>query len=65
MTAEDLGTKGEGKATCVCPFCDETVDAWAPWCKTCEVEVRFCVSCKEPLPADVAVCPGCGTECGE
>ena len=65
MAAEDLGTKAENRGTCVCPFCEGAVDAWAPWCKTCEVEVRFCVSCEEPLPADATACPSCGTECEE
>ncbi len=65
MAAEELGTKGEGKPACVCPFCEQVLDPQAPWCQTCEVEVRFCVTCQKPLPADATICPNCGTECEE
>ena len=63
MAAEDRVNATDEKATCVCPFCEEVMDPSAPWCATCEVNVRFCVSCKEPLQQDANVCPDCGAEC--
>lgn len=65
MAAQDVGSKAEEKATCVCPFCEEAMDPSAPWCAVCEVEVRFCVSCEEPLPREATECPNCGAECNE
>jgi hypothetical protein len=63
MAAEDRVDKTEEKATCVCPFCEEAMDPSAPWCATCEVIVRFCEACQEPLPQEATVCPECGAEC--
>jgi RNA polymerase subunit RPABC4/transcription elongation factor Spt4 len=63
MAAQDIDSKTEEKAACVCPFCGEEVDPSVPWCVPCQVVVRYCVSCEEPLPQDATVCPNCGTEC--
>ncbi len=65
MATQDVGSKAGEKAPCVCPFCEEAMDPSAPWCATCEVEVRLCVSCEEPLPHDATECPNCGAECSE
>jgi hypothetical protein len=65
MAAQDASSKAGEKVQCVCPFCEQAMDPSAPWCATCEVEVRFCVSCEEPLPRDATECPNCGTECSE
>jgi hypothetical protein len=63
--AEDMSREGDSGATCVCPFCDQAVEASAPWCTTCGVELRFCEECEEPLPIAATVCPACGAECEE
>ncbi len=63
MVAEEVGREASVEVTCVCPFCEEVADASAPWCATCQVEVRFCLVCKEPLPQDASECPSCGAEC--
>jgi hypothetical protein len=60
MATEEVGPEGEAQVTCVCPFCDAVVDISAPWCEVCEVEVRFCPVCEEPLPQDAGECPSCG-----
>jgi len=60
MAAEDMSKEVGAEVTCVCPFCDAEVDVSAPWCEVCEVEVRFCAVCEEPLPQDASECPGCG-----
>lgn len=65
MAAEDMSRESGDGATCVCPFCDGVVEAWAPWCATCGVELRLCGECEEPLPLAATVCPSCGAECEE
>ena len=65
MAAEDSGKKTAQEATCVCPFCHEAVEAWAPWCAVCQVEGHYCGDCEEPLPKEATVCPNCGAECKE
>jgi len=63
MSAKDPSRLEEKRTKCVCPFCEDTMDAQAPWCQTCEAVVRFCAVCKEPLLAEATVCQSCGAEC--
>jgi hypothetical protein len=65
MAREEVVRETEEKATCVCPYCEGVVEMSAPWCAVCEVEVRLCGDCDEPLPVDATVCPNCGAECEE
>ena len=63
MAREQVGRETEEKATCVCPFCDNVLEMPAPWCGVCEVEIRFCEACREPVPQEATACPNCGAEC--
>lgn len=65
MATEEAGREMEAEVTCVCPYCDAVMEAEAPWCEVCQVEVRFCAVCEEPLPQDASECPGCGAVCEE
>ena len=65
MAAEEERREMQAEIKCVCPFCDAEVDPSAPWCQVCQVVVRFCAACGEPLPKDADECPGCGAACEE
>jgi hypothetical protein len=65
MAAEDVGKEVKAKVACVCPYCEQAMDASAPWCQVCQVEVRFCTVCGEPLPQGATECPSCGGVCEE
>jgi hypothetical protein len=65
MAAEKTRREGEVEIQCVCPFCDAEVDASAPWCEVCQVVVRFCAVCGEPLPREASECPECGASSEE
>jgi len=60
MAAEEKRSDMQAGVECVCPFCDAELDVSAPWCQVCQVMVRFCAVCGEPLPKDADECPGCG-----
>lgn len=65
MAREEIGKENEEMVTCICPFCESMLEMPAPWCSVCEVEIRLCVACEEPLPQDAILCPNCGAECEE
>lgn len=65
MAGQDVGEKTGEEVKCVCPYCDGVIEMSAPWCQVCEVEIRFCVACEEPLPRDAMICPSCGAQCEE
>jgi hypothetical protein len=65
MPGEDVSRKTMEEGACACPFCHEEMEAWAPWCAVCQVEVRYCPECREPLLKEATVCSSCGAECEE
>jgi len=53
------------KAKRRCPYCDEEVALNpAPYCKPCQVELRFCSTCNIVVEREAKVCPKCGGELG-
>jgi hypothetical protein len=53
--------KGSGKAKCVCPFCEvELPSGEVLLCKSCNVVLDTCPSCKKTVPKKASKCPECG-----
>jgi hypothetical protein len=51
----------EDKNKCKCPFCDGELDeAFIPFCKTCNVMIKYCIHCGKPIPVESTICPECG-----
>ena len=55
------GKKEKSGTTCRCPYCEtEVMVVKHPFCNTCGLELRRCVSCLVVLPKDAKTCPECG-----
>lgn len=57
-------TQSKTKITeeCVCPYCNQPVEPKAPFCRPCNKQISYCVSCQKPIAKDTAVCPHCGAK---
>jgi len=46
---------------CKCPFCDGELDEeFMPFCKTCNVTIKYCSHCGAAIPSEATNCPECG-----
>ena len=46
---------------CACPYCDaEIITSVLPYCRRCEVSLRYCTKCQIAVERDAKVCPQCG-----
>lgn len=46
---------------CACPYCEAALTRdRLPYCQACGVEIKYCPTCKAPLPREAGQCPACG-----
>ena len=46
-----------------CPYCEEEIiSAKYPFCKPCEVSLRYCTKCQIAVAREETICPQCGGE---
>ncbi len=60
---KNTNTNNKNLNICKCPFCEsELENQGMPYCKTCNITIKFCTHCGKPLPIDSesTVCPECG-----
>ncbi|GAG46155.1 unnamed protein product [marine sediment metagenome] len=51
------------KSTRICPYCEgEILEAGFPYCKPCNVTLRYCARCQIAVVREATVCPQCGGE---
>lgn len=51
------------KVRCICPYCEEELRADEfPFCRRCEVELKYCARCEMVVERDLERCPHCGGE---
>lgn len=44
-----------------CPYCEEEIlSAAFPYCRPCNVTLRYCIKCQIAVVREATVCPQCG-----
>jgi nitrogen fixation NifU-like protein len=60
----DHASADEHHHKCKCPYCDAELPEGTPFCEPCGLDVSFCESCGEALPAGKDVCEACESKAG-
>ena len=48
------------KTATFCPYCDEEIAMSSfPYCRPCQVELRYCLKCNIAVERKAKVCPQC------
>lgn len=63
MTVKRKGSDNDIEKKDTCPYCEEQILGFKlPYCKPCEVKLRYCAKCGVSVIRDSACCPTCGGE---